>query len=157
MVSKIRHADLGDEKYLTDLNAIVHELHQTQRPDFFKSTNPVEVIDWFRSLLQKPTVRIWIAEENGSPIGYILAHFHEQSENPFCLARRWCEIDQIAVHPDFQNTGIGRTLIKKVITEAREEEIRDIELSVWYFNEQARLAFAHLGFIPKVIRYELEP
>jgi len=31
----------------------------------------------------------------------------------------------------------------------------ELELSSWAFNEDAQRAFARLGFVPKVIRFEL--
>ena len=96
MSTTIRAAVLGDEALLAVLNGFVHELHVANRPEYFKPTRAEHVSAWFRSLLQKPAVLIWIAEEDGVPVGYVLALFHEREENPFCSARRWCEIDQIA-------------------------------------------------------------
>ena len=74
--------------------------------------------------------------------------------NPFCRARRWCEIDQIAVDPKYRRRGIGRSLILKAIAEARTEGIRDIEATSWSFNEETHEMFRRLGFSPKTVRFE---
>jgi GNAT superfamily N-acetyltransferase len=151
----IRAAGPGDERILAELNALVHEIHLCRRPDVFKPTDLDELAAWFQSLLPQAHVRAWIAEREGAPIGYVLAFHHKGRENPFQLARPWCEIDQIAVQPTSRNRGVARTLIQKVLDDADAENIRFIELNTWSFNEAAQQAFAQLGFIPKMVRYEL--
>jgi GNAT superfamily N-acetyltransferase len=98
---------------------------------------------------------IWIAEEDGVPVGYLLALLHERAENPFCQARRWCEIDQIAVDDKWRRRGIARTLVQRLCAEVRGRAIRDVEMSAWSFNEAAHYAFRRLGFAPHVIRFGL--
>ena len=100
MSMSIRPAVVGDEALLADLNRFVQDLHLAQRPDHFRPTRLEEVARWYRSLLENPTIRLWIAEEDGLPVGYLLALVHEVPENPFVRARRWCEIDQLAVDPN---------------------------------------------------------
>jgi GNAT superfamily N-acetyltransferase len=153
----IRPAVPGDERSLAVLNGIVQQLHVTSRPDFFKPAPLAEVTAWFRSLLDKPTASIWLAEEAGSPVGYVLALLHEHAANPFCPSRRWCEIDQIAVRPDRQRQGVGRALIEQALAWARARGAGDIELSTWSFNVSAQHMFRGLGFAPKLVRFELEP
>ena len=65
MSTTVRAAVLGDEELLAVLNGLVHELHVANRPEEFKPTRAENVSAWFRSLLEKPTVLIWIAEEDG--------------------------------------------------------------------------------------------
>jgi GNAT superfamily N-acetyltransferase len=155
MSTTVRAAVLGDEELLAVLNGLVHELHVANRPEEFKPTRAENVSAWFRSLLEKPTVLIWIAEEDGVPVGYGLAFLHERAENPFCPARRGCEVDQIAVDDKRRRRGIARTLIQRVFAEVRGRGIRDVETSSWSFNEAAHHAFTRLGFAPKVIRFGL--
>ena len=153
----IRAAVVGDERSLAVLNDVVQRLHVARRSDFFKPTQIDEVAAWFTPLLQKPTTGIWLAEDGGAPIGYVLAFLHERAANPFCPARRWCEIDQIAVRPDHQRRGVGRALIETVLTWARAEGAGDIELSTWSFNDAAQRMFTGLGFVPKIVRFEHKP
>lgn len=92
MSTSIRAAVVGDESLLADLNRFVQDLHLAKRPDHFRPTRSQELAGWYQVLLEKPTTRIWIAEEDGLPVGYLLALVHEVPENPFVRARRWCEI-----------------------------------------------------------------
>lgn len=155
MSTTVRAAVPGDEKRLAVLNGFVHELHVANRPEYFTPTRAENVSAWFESLLQKPTVLICIAEEDGVPVGYVLAPLHERPENPLCPARRWCEIDQIAMDDKWRRRGIARTLVQTVLAEVRSRGIRDVEVSSWSFNEAAHHVFRWLGFAPKVIRFGL--
>jgi len=149
----IRRAVVGDERTLAELNGFVHELHLGQNPTYFRLTEPEEVAAWFRGLLESPTVKIWIAEASALPVGYVSVFWHERAQNPFCRARRWLEIDQVGVHPEWRRQGIGRALVHSVLQAARDEDIADVELSSWVWNCGAHEAFRRLGFIPKVVRF----
>jgi RimJ/RimL family protein N-acetyltransferase len=132
----VRAATASDAAQLATLNAHVHGLHVAARPDFFRDAPRDEVVLWLASLAEGGNSRIWLAEGDGAPVGYVLIFFHERPARPFTHARRWCEIDQVA------------------LGEARRRGIRDIELSSWAFNTDARGVFERLGFTPKVIRFE---
>jgi ribosomal protein S18 acetylase RimI-like enzyme len=124
------------------------------RPDFFRVAPPNEAAAWLTSLADAPDSKIWLAESDGCPVGYVLAYFHERTGRPFSHPRRWCEIDQIAVVPDQRRRGMARALVQAVLDEARHRGIRDIELSSWSFNVEAHETFRRLGFKAKLIRFE---
>jgi diamine N-acetyltransferase len=152
MMTIVRRAAAGDESDLADLNAFVQDLHVANNPSYFKRAVPDEVRAWFRDQMRTSTVRIWIAEMNGRAVGYAVVLLHERPENPFCHARRWFEVDQIAVRPQDHRMGIARTLMNHVLEAARAEGVRDVELTTWSFNSDAQRAFARLGFTPKQTR-----
>jgi len=89
-------------------------------------------------------------------VGYLLAISRDVPESPFTKARAWLEVDQIAVDPNYRRQGIARALVAKAIAYAREEGANRIEASSWSFNQEAHNLFGHLGFIPKIIRFELD-
>ncbi len=156
MIVRIRKAVVGDENSLAELNALVQEFHVAKNPSYFKRTDQTEVALWFRGLLEKQTVRIWIAEQDGIYTGYSAVLLHERPANPFCLPRRWIEIDQIGVRQEYRGSGIGRKLIEQALSFARDEKIEDVELNSWCFNVDAHKAFQQFGFAPRVIRFGLK-
>jgi len=156
MRPNIRPAVIGDEALLADLNGFVQQFHLASRPDHFRPTRSAELATWYRSLLEKQTTRVWIAEEDGLPVGYLAAILHDARENPFVRARRWCEIDQIAVDPSRRRRGIARSLILSAVSWARAEGIDQIEATSWSFNNAAHEVFQRLGFVPKTTRFELK-
>jgi ribosomal protein S18 acetylase RimI-like enzyme len=155
MSTNIRPAAIGDEALLARLNHFVQELHVAKRPDHFRPTQPIELADWYRSLLERPTTRLWIAEEGGLAVGYLLAIEHQAPESPIVRARRWCEIDQVAVDPERRRRGIARALILHAVSSAQADGIAQIEAASWSFNAGAHELFRRLGFMPKTTRFEL--
>jgi len=150
---KIRAAAPGDEATLAALNAAVQQPHVAAHPEHFRPTRLRDVADWFAALMQQPTAAIWIAEaDDGVTAGYAVALFHEQAENLFCHARRWCEIDQLVVEPRRQRHGVARALVDTIVADAESNGIHLVELNVWAFNEEAQAAFERLGFETRILR-----
>jgi ribosomal protein S18 acetylase RimI-like enzyme len=154
MLEYIRAATVVDAEALALLNQGVQELHVAERPEFFKHVDPDVLVGWFRSVLEAAGVRAWIAEVDGSTVGYALTIVHHRAEGPFSSERTFCEIDQIAVSPAFRGRGIGRALVERVLADARSRNIQDVELSTWSFNVAAQAAFRKLGFVPRTVRFE---
>jgi len=153
----VRAAVVGDEHALAALNRFGHEMHLARRPDYFRPTRADELAAWLRDLLDEPTTAAWIAEEEDFPVGYVLTFFHERAGNPFGHARRWCEIDQIAVDPAWRRRGIGRALMGAALEASRARGVHDVELFSWAFNTEAQALFRGFGFEPRVVAFERRP
>jgi ribosomal protein S18 acetylase RimI-like enzyme len=154
MTTNIREAVPADAHVLAALNRFVQDVHLLKRPDQFKQTNVPELATWYESILKDSTARIWIAEDGGVAVGYVLAVFHERPENALVRSRRWCEIDQIAVDPAHRRKGIARALVVRVMDGATARGIREAEATSWYFNDEAHEFFRRLGFVSKTVRFE---
>jgi ribosomal protein S18 acetylase RimI-like enzyme len=155
MIATIRKAGIGDEGLLASLNAFVQDIHLAKRPADFKTTNIAELTDWYRSLLEASTGLAWIADLDGRPVGYVLAVVHQRSENRLCPARRWLELEEIAVDPEFRRQGIGRALILNALSEANARGIATIEATSWAFNGETHELLRGVGFVTKTLRFEL--
>lgn len=151
---KIRRAVVGDEHALAALNRFVHEMHYVRRPDYYKATRLPDVAAWFRERLETPPAALWIAEDEGSVVGYVVAFFYDRPDNPFRQTRRWCEIDQIAVDPASRRRGVGRSLMRAALDEARVRGFLEVELSTWAFNTEAHAMFRSLGFEVRTLTFE---
>lgn len=151
----IRRAIPGDEHALAELNAFVQNAHVANSPERFKSTSSDEVAAWFGDLMAAGEAQTWLAEASGGPVGYALAFVQQRPEHVFCHARRWLEFDQICVRPDRQHEGVGRALVEHVVAAAREQGVREVELTCGCFNDGAQEAFLRLGFTPVTVRMGL--
>lgn len=154
MLATIRSAVPDDADLLATLSRFVHDLHLAARPDDFKPLVPTELAAWFRRGIMEEKARIWIAECDGRPVGYVAASFQERGATPFGPERRWLELDGISIDPDYRRRGVGRALVLAAVEHARAEGIPRIEAVNWWFNDEARAAFARLGFEPKHVRIE---
>ena len=151
---RIRVAAAGDEAILASLSAVVHELHVGQRPDIFKPTDLRGLEHWFLDTLKAASVKIWIAELGDLPVGYVLVIPRRRSENVFCHERRWHEVDQVGVHPNYRRQGVARSLLRHVVESARADGVSEVELNTWTFNEVARNTFEQFGFVARKVRLE---
>jgi GNAT superfamily N-acetyltransferase len=156
MLATIRNAVVGDEGLLAELSAFVQDLHLERRPSDFKPTSVSELTAWYKSLLQTSAARAWIAVEDGLPIGYVLALVNRRPANPFCPEKQWWEIDQIAVDPRCRRRGVGRALISAAVAEAKVLGIQKIEAQSWAFNHEMHELLRRIGFVPKMLRFELK-
>jgi diamine N-acetyltransferase len=151
----MRPASPDDIEALARINVEVQDLHFENRPDQFKPSDQREIERWIEQLLQNPSARLWVADSGGALVGYVVVMVREKPENPFCPSRKWWELDQMGVVAARRRSGIGRALVRKVISEARAHGIDELELQSWTFNQNAQNAFSSLGFTPKIVRYEL--
>src|SRR3982750_634130 len=103
----IRTPGASDLEALARLNAEVQELHFASRPDQFKPAHSSELVQWFGQLLHNPSAKLWAAELAGVMVGYVVALIREAPESPFCQARSWWNIDQLAVQAAYRRGGIG--------------------------------------------------
>ncbi|HWZ87318.1 MAG TPA: GNAT family N-acetyltransferase [Polyangiaceae bacterium] len=154
MTSNIRIARPEDCSAIATLNEHAQALHIAARPDVFKPTRLSELEPWFRALLRDTAMRGWLAELDGQPVGYVISILRVSEENPLCLARRWLELNEIAVAPEQRRQGIARALTEQVLAHARAEGLESVELGSWSFNAAAHAAFAQLGFSPQRVRFE---
>jgi ribosomal protein S18 acetylase RimI-like enzyme len=143
----IRSATNDDAESLAILNHEVQELHARARPRFFKrDIDEAEVIAFFEEACAQPENHIYIAETGEQPVGYIYCELVNRHTDPFTNALRYITIHHIVVKQSFRGQGIGSQLIQAAIDLARDEDILDVILEVWSFNEKARRFFVSQGF-----------
>lgn len=151
----IREATADDAPVIARLNAIVQDLHVASRPDQFRPASVEDVAGWLRPLLASARIHVWIAELGDVAAGYVSAAFHERPATPFTPARRWCEMDQIAVDPAWRRRGVAGALIQTVVARARVEGVDKVETVCWSFNGEASRMLGRTGFVPKFVRFEM--
>jgi ribosomal protein S18 acetylase RimI-like enzyme len=153
MTVTIREAYENDAALLAELNCGVQALHVAALPVYFKVADPAAVADLFRTKLQSQDFGAWIAWAGERAVGHVVGVVRERPENALCTARRFYEIDEIGVIPEYREQGVARALVERALSEARARGIVDVELSSWAFNAEAHAALRALGFEPKVVRF----
>jgi len=110
----IRKATSEDALLLSDLSRDVQSLHAQSYADIFKLPQAADfAFSFFDEMLADPAVSIFIAEENGEAIGYILCKLIERPENPFTFAMRSLLVEHISVRPAARGQGVGTALMKE--------------------------------------------
>jgi hypothetical protein len=95
---------------------------------------------------------VWICDVGGEAAGYVLVRKARRPESVFCDERYGHEVDQISVHPKVQGAA-SRALLERVADFAAGEDVHEVELNTWFFNEPAQSALGKLGLSVKNIRF----
>ena len=143
----IRLATPADSSRLSSLTVDVQSLHAKHYPNVFKMPESDDFArSFFDDMLADPSVRIFIAEEDGDAVGCIVCKLVERPENPFTFAARTLLVDQISVLPSARGKGVGVALMKQAEELAKELNVQRIQLDSWGFNLNAHEFFEHMGF-----------
>ena len=81
-----------------------------------------------------------------SPLRY--AEIVRRPETSFHFAYEMIYLHHISVRPAYRRLGIGTRFLDAVRGAAQENNIKQIALDVWTFNEDARAFFRRHGFTP---------
>ena len=123
----IRKAVLADSLILSTLCMDVQQLHVDPHPEFFKAPKSVDFAEaFFREMLEKETVFIYIAKDGGDALGYVFCNLVDKPENPFTFARRFL---------------------------MRELGVPWVELGTWDFNTNAHVFFERMGYRQRHLQY----
>lgn len=126
----------------------VQNLHANLFPSVYKPFELEKIREMMEQLLSDEKCRVFVAQEEGVIIGYIMVLIKEVPENAFHFAYKLLHIDQIAVSSNHQKTGVGSILMDKVEELAKELAIGRIELDHLYVNDTAAKFFKGKGFNP---------
>ncbi len=143
----IRRAVSQDSLLLSSLCVDVQRLHAENHPDLFKMPQSDDfAVPFFDEILAGPYNVVFLAEENGQAVGYVLCKMMERPETVFTFATRYVLVDQISVRPAAQGQGVGKALMERVVALGRELNIPRIQLDSWGFNIEAHAFFEKVGF-----------
>ncbi len=144
---KIRHAVPQDSALLSSLCVDVQRLHAEHHPNLFKlPQNDDFAVAFFDEALTEASTTIFLAEENGQALGYVLCKPTERPETLFTFAMRFLLVDQISVRPQARGQGVGSALLVRVEELARRLSISQVQLNSWGFNTEAHAFFERNGY-----------
>ncbi len=122
-------------------------LHAEHHPDIFKLPQQNDfAASFFDGLLADSTISIFLADEDGQALGYIVCKLIDRPENVFTFPMRYLLVDQISVRPMARGKGVGAALIERAIDLAKELGLKRIQLDAWGFNTGAHAFFEKQGF-----------
>jgi ribosomal protein S18 acetylase RimI-like enzyme len=122
-------------------------------PDIY----PIVYPDWktsqsegVRSVCESDKIDVWVAELEGKVVGYIAYELHDNDKSG--------EVQLLAVHPAYQNDGIGTALNKVALERMREAGMRVAVVGTGgdESHEPARRSYEKAGYtaLPLVRYYQ---
>lgn len=150
----LRPATPEDAETLAALNRHVHDLHLEAEPDRYAATDGAAVAGRFRELVGDSNTEVLLAELEGDPVGYVVVVGVDRPSHVFAPARRWAEVNQLAVAPCARRKGVGRLLMDGAAQSARRRGYSELQLTVRAHNEGARAFYESIGFHHAQLRLE---
>jgi GNAT superfamily N-acetyltransferase len=97
-------------------------------------------------MLSDPKVTVFLAEEGGDALGFLMAVTHHRPDTPLSFAQTVLEVDQIGVSPRARRRGVGHALFQAARELADEVSAYRVVLTTWIFNDGAHRFFESEGF-----------
>ena len=144
---QFRSATSEDYEAFCDLSASVDRLHRENLPDFFQEpSGPVRERKYFQELLARNDVQIFIAAQDQKIVGYVHIFVQETPSIPLLKQRKFGVIDAIVVDEAFRGQGVGKKLMDRAESWAREQGATSMELNVYTFNQEALDFYQRIGY-----------
>jgi ribosomal protein S18 acetylase RimI-like enzyme len=97
-------------------------------------------------VLADKNAALLVAEREGRLIGMILLRVREAPDVPILVPRRYAAVEDVAVRKECRRSGVGRALMEEAHQWARAQGLRQVELNVWEFNQEAINFYEKLGY-----------
>jgi ribosomal protein S18 acetylase RimI-like enzyme len=107
----------------------------------------------YQRWLEAGDVLLLLAERDGQPVGYVLAHLQDGPDDTYPLGERYAEIYTLSVAPEHRGQGIGGLLMDRVEAQLGYLGIRDIAVSAMVENASALRFYARRGFAPREVKH----
>lgn len=134
----------------------VGQVHRDIRPDLFREGVQKYNEADLSKLLTDESCPIFIAEEEGTVLGYCFCQWRVYSGNPVLTDRKELYIDDLCVEESCRGQGVASRLYRHVTAWAREQGCAFITLNVWCGNAGAQRFYEHMGLTPRSVTMEMK-
>lgn len=146
----IRKATIKDFDGMNRVFQQVDDLHSEAVPHIFKTTTkPSRSDEYLTSIIDNDMMSLLVAEVDGKIVGVAKADILESPDIPLFVNRRWMDINTIVVDDQYRGKGVGKRLLDTLYAWARSEDVHEVELTVFAFNEAAIEFYKKNGYVNK--------
>lgn len=132
----------------------VGDVHHRIRPDLFRSGAIKYTETDLEALLAEESSPVFVAEEDGSVLGYCFCQLREYRGSTVLTDRKEIYIDDLCVEEACRGRGIARALYGYVTDWAKEIGCTYVTLNVWQGNENAMKFYEKMGMRQRSITME---
>jgi GNAT superfamily N-acetyltransferase len=151
---RIRIANADDAPAVARLGASVQQMHNEERPDWFKPVDDGAAVELYRELLMDPAVTVYLAEDEDA-VGFVVVKVHQRPDSPLGWGQTLLEVDQIGVPRAARRRGVGHELMHAVRERADQVSAKRIILTTWEFNVDAHRFFEAEGIALEMRRMSM--
>jgi ribosomal protein S18 acetylase RimI-like enzyme len=143
----IREARPDDLEGVYALLSLADHMHRQAHPEIFQEAErPAEVKDYLLASIRAEDAVVFIAKDGSEIIGAILAWVRQPREIPVLIPRGWVSVENLVVAGPYRHLGVGQALMERVHLWAEERGLKQIQLTVWEFNQDAIEFYEKLGY-----------
>jgi ribosomal protein S18 acetylase RimI-like enzyme len=143
----IRRASAGDIPLLIELTDEIQALHAKVRPDLFIYPQDRSAVGrHFEQIFASEDKHVLLLEVGGQVEGHLIAEIRRVAATAFTYPVSYLFIHQIGVRTAAQRRGHGQQLMTAASDLARGNDLSEIRLDYWSFNEPACRFYAKSGF-----------
>jgi len=148
----IRRATVEDYDSISAILEEADAIHYVSEPTYFQPASLARRSrEYVQQWLESEESTIYVAEVYGRIIGVLFLLIRATPDISVLKPRRWVNVDILAVKEGWRSQGIGHALLATSEDWARSHGIKEIELSVWSFNQRALALYEKTGF--RTLRY----
>jgi ribosomal protein S18 acetylase RimI-like enzyme len=154
---RVRAMAPRDRKAVLGLILDAHDYHRRSLKGELRTVRPESSEAVFARLLALPNSVYFVAEAGRRVVGYVHCELRTQPAGPTTRGRSYGYVNTLAIATDYRRRGVGRTLMELVREWAFGQEISEIELNVFDFNQAAVELYESLGYrtVSRRMRFEL--
>jgi GNAT superfamily N-acetyltransferase len=123
---------------LVRLGIELHEFMAEGAPDRLRALPEYdldEIRDYFARLLARPDGHAFVAESEGSVVGYAEIFLADVNDgDDAVVATRRAHLQSLVVSPAHRGRGIGGALLHAAEDWARDRSVQEVELDHWVFD-----------------------
>ena len=143
----VRSALPKDLERLYQIFRLADKLHRQAHPEIFREVHdPAEIKDYLLLCIQSDDAAVFVAELNVEIIGAVIAWERQTHDIPMLIKRTFVSVDNLVVVEGCRNMGVGQSLMDRVHLWAQTRGLKEIQLTVWDFNEGAQAFYKKLGY-----------
>ena len=143
----IRKAEPKDFDGMNRLFKQVDGVHSKAHPNMFNE--PIDNVrsnEYLKNILDDDTQNLIVCVDGDEVVGLAKAMIESAPEFPLFVQRRWMLISIIVVDEMHRGKGIGQLLLDDQYKWAKDNDINEVELTVFSFNETAMKFYSKNGF-----------
>lgn len=156
---KIQPATIHHVDEIADLWCQLMQIHKAWDADYFANVGVEDFIQVYKEdiaiYMNQSSQIVLVATDNEKVIGYCNASLVYFS-NSFYNSDSHCEINDIMIAENYQNTNVGKQLIEEIRKWALTSKVKTMQVNVFSKNQRALQFFNKQAFQPLFHKLEFK-
>jgi ribosomal protein S18 acetylase RimI-like enzyme len=143
----IRIVDSKEVVLISDLLSYSQNLHAKIDPEIFKVYESRALMKLINLIINQEQFSCYVAYIGEEAVGCCIIEVREYPETALNKNRIVLYLFMISIKDEYQRMGIGSAIFDRVVSHAKENNIKEIEVDLWNKNTGAIEFYNKLGFV----------